>query len=216
VAPLFWWVSPLVTGSAAAIATIVAGRAIYVNRQIARLRATLDHIERTESQTYYKGLAEDFKKIRSDNAFARLVSSTEPTDIQLKSSLFFFLNHYELIAVGFKKGVLDKDFYRTFMRRTVVRDWNLCKAFILASRDQFNTEPRPDLYTEFEEIALEWEQEIQLEALSHRPRLRQSAFSTARRHVAGLPDRGAVVRYRKYLSVYIVVVTRRLRHWPRT
>jgi hypothetical protein len=48
--PSFWWVSPLVVGIGVLGSLAVAYVTINTNRQIARIKATLDLIEATESR----------------------------------------------------------------------------------------------------------------------------------------------------------------------
>jgi hypothetical protein len=151
---------------ASTIGGIIAIRAIWTNRAIARLRATLDTIERTESQEHYKRLTSVFKEFRQSPSMEQTIEEIlQPrTDKhrERRTEILFFLNHYELIAVGFRTGVLDKGFYAEFMRGAVVRDWRAARSLIEGMRidnEAQNPVPR-QIYEHFEELAKEWEWEI--------------------------------------------------------
>jgi len=149
---------------------IIAIRAIVTNRHLARIRATLDLIERTESQEYYQGLYEKFKSFRKSGAFsdrARLEKLLDPETEQEKADrteIMFFLNHYELIAAGFKNYILDKDFYADFMRGAVVRDWNAARQLI----ERLRNPDSPLAYEHLEALAREWDFEIRHENVMRR------------------------------------------------
>jgi hypothetical protein len=191
----------------------MAGLAIRANRNIARMRATLDLVERAESQQYYQDLSENFRNIRQKFLFDDLTNAPKEDEEKQKliSKLYFFLNHYELIAVAFKMKVLDKDFYSLFMRDTVVRDWQASKGFIRAARNDPD-EPRPGLYVEFEEVAQEWQAEIDLEELSV-PRRRPSIYGCVRRHIDALPNITRRRKISRFVVIYAIVAFRRARRW---
>ena len=130
---------------------------------MARMRATLDLIERTESQEYYQELATNFKDVRDSNCFEALENRTNKAIQEQRSDVLAFLNHYELIAVGCHNKVLDKVFYSQFMRSAVVRDWRAAEKFVNALRTTEGKE-NPALFEYFEALAVEWEEEIKIEA----------------------------------------------------
>ena len=154
---------------ASTVGGVIALRAIWTNRAIARLRATLDTIERTESQEHYKHLTSVFKDFRQSEAIQETIEEIlQPrTDAHRtrRTEILFFLNHYELIAVGFRAGVLDQGFYAEFMRGAVVRDWRAARPLIEGLRiDNEANNPVPrQIFEHFEELANEWEWEIRHE-----------------------------------------------------
>src|SRR5581483_3781070 len=83
----------------------------------------------------------------------------------LRTKILDFLNHYEMLSIAFQRRILDKLFYAKFLRWTVVRDWNAMRPFIEALRNEPGQPPRPSLFCEFEALALEWQTEIELEAM---------------------------------------------------
>jgi len=155
--------------TAALIGGAIAIRAIWTNRAIARLRATLDTIERTESQEHYKRLTSVFKEFRQspsiDETIEEILQPRTAAHRTRRTEILFFLNHYELIAVGFQTGVLDRGFYAEFMRGAVVRDWRAARPLIERLRidnEAENPVPR-QIYEHFEELAQDWEWEIRHE-----------------------------------------------------
>ena len=60
-APPFWWAGPAATVTAALFAAIFATLATRANRQMVRLRASIDFIERTESQEFYRNVVQTHK-----------------------------------------------------------------------------------------------------------------------------------------------------------
>jgi hypothetical protein len=159
---------------ASTVGGVIAVRAIWTNRAIARLRATLDTIERTESQEHYKNLTSVFKDFRQSSSTEETIEEIlQPrTDKQRarRTEILFFLNHYELIAVGFRTGVLDKGFYAEFMRGALVRDWRAARPLIDRLRiDNEANNPVPrQIYEHFKELAEEWEWEIRQETYLRR------------------------------------------------
>ncbi|MEH3146008.1 MAG: DUF4760 domain-containing protein [Methylobacterium frigidaeris] len=138
-----WW-SPFVPAIATLVSVIAAG--IYAtvtirnNREIARLKATLDLIEKAESSEFYRDLAVAFRNaLAPDDPTKKtpldaILRPKNPYEIDQRTKIVFFLNHYELIATGFERGVLDKSFYASSMRGAVVHDWRAAEPFVIALR----------------------------------------------------------------------------------
>jgi hypothetical protein len=157
---------PIVGGIiAATVGGVIAIRAINANRAIARLRATLDTIERSESQDHYKKLAIAFRDFRRTDSVERVLHPQTDEDRAIRTDVLLFLNHYELIAVGLDSGVLDKAFYAEYMRGTVLRNWKTVKPLIDRMRAENAIQnPRPTkIYEHFEGLAGEWEWEVRHE-----------------------------------------------------
>ncbi len=163
----FWWVAPLILGLSALTAAVISIVSIKANKKIARQRATLDLIERSESTEYYQATYQAFTQVRKDAAgFDQLINATNPQVTEQRQKVISYLNHYELLAIGIYQGVLDKGLYKRFMRSTVVRDWHEAEPFINHLR-----RPTPDsgsevsaskAYSNFERLAKEWAPEVQL------------------------------------------------------
>jgi hypothetical protein len=170
----YWWVTPLAIFGSALIAAGLSWLAIKTNRAIARKRATLDLIERSESQPYYRDLYEAFKSVRDDpTGFEPLVSPTNPTLKKQRQDVLAFLNHYELIALGCGSDVLDKDFYCGWMKAAVVRDWEATERFVHTIRrpigDSEHVDGHNKAFSEFEKLAIEWGAKRQKELILFPP-----------------------------------------------
>lgn len=166
---------PILSGIiAATVGGVIALRAIQANRAIARLRATLDTIERTESQDHYKNLTSVFGKFRRNPVLDPVLRPSNDDERKTRTEILFYLNHYELVAVGFRTEVLDKTFYAEFMRGAVVRDWQAAQELINRLREPDpKVGPSPLKYFEhFEALAREWEWEI-----AHEEKLRRQGKS---------------------------------------
>jgi len=147
-APLpFWWVQPAVV-SAGIIATLcVAAATILTNRRIARVKATLDMIEATESKAYYQTLYATYRRYRTDARFRDDVLNATDDGEALKNlhACWDYLNHYELIAIGCKKGILDEEFYRLWMGYAVLRDFREGECLIRKAREPGDDEAYVEL-----------------------------------------------------------------------
>lgn len=158
-APNYWWVQPLVTLFVGFVAMAMAGLTIRWNRHMARLKATLDFIEGTESKQFYQERYKAFRSFRDDRAFC--FGSTDEENNKKKENRYQcldFLNHYELGAIACFKGIIDEEFYAAWYRPAIVRDWNDARDLILEAR-----EPRkpgdpggPEALTELELLAVRW------------------------------------------------------------
>ncbi len=154
-APDFWWATPLV----GVVGASIAGMAIAANRRIARMRATLDLIERIESSDHYRRLFRSFKELGKSNGAVldRLKKPETEADKSLREDVLAYLNHYELIALGCKQGILDEAFYALWMRSQVVRDWHNSKEFIFSIREPTVPKGSVAAYIEFEGFSRRFE-----------------------------------------------------------
>ncbi len=134
----------------------VATSSVRANRSLARLKATLDLIERTESNDHYLKLRASFRRLETNSAdpafFARITKPTEEPDRTLRREIVAYINHYELVAIGCAVGILDEGFYRSWMRSHVIRDFKLARPLILAARTN-PADPVPAAYAGFEAMA---------------------------------------------------------------
>jgi Domain of unknown function (DUF4760) len=153
-------IAPLATLVVATLGAVIAYAAIWWNRRIARLKATLDLIEGSESKEFYQARYRAFRDFRRATHEERN-QIADPTDREhddLRAKCQDFLNHYELVAIACRHGLIDEEFYRSWMGPTFVRDWNEASILVIRAR-------RPDgpgdsgnsaAYAEFEELARRW------------------------------------------------------------
>jgi hypothetical protein len=128
--------APLFTAGAAVTGAFLAYAAIWWNRRMARLKATLDLIEGAESKEYYQARYAAYREYRRADAAERerIADPAERAWDELRARCQDFLNHYELVAIACRKGLIDEEFYRDWMGPTLVRDWNEAGALVRAAR----------------------------------------------------------------------------------
>lgn len=154
----FWWVQPLVVALGVIISLIVALVTIRINRRIARIKATLDLIESSESKEHYLNLYRNYKKYRMDAEFRRSIINPVNDDERVsQDKCCDFLNYYELICIGFKEGILDERFYRRWMKYAVLRDYHE-GADLIADARKTTSDGRRDetAYCELEALCIKW------------------------------------------------------------
>jgi len=157
--PDYWWVEPLIVGIGIAVSFGAAFYAVFTDRKTTRIKATLDLIEASESREHYLDLYSHYRKFRVDKQFKTLVLSPEPSDGgTARLRCFDFLNHYELVALGIKEGILDEDFYRGWMEYVVLRDYEEGRDLIVAARDDKDPNDPGNMvaYCELEKLCIKW------------------------------------------------------------
>lgn len=129
----------LVSATAALLAALYT---ISTNRALARKKATLDLIIKSETDEYFLKLTKTYTSIRDgeggvngaiaplEKLFARrrkqpgdepiVVTDDEVTLVKTVQS---YLNYYELIAIGIDNKILDEKFYQDWMRSGFVDAW---------------------------------------------------------------------------------------------
>jgi hypothetical protein len=144
----------------AIVAVVLTLTQLSTARAIARMRATLDLIEKAESSEHYVRVTSVFSDYRRRDAFLDLVDPPET----LRSDRFAvlsYLNHYETIALFIRKKVLDGPTYRDWIIGTLVRDWNAASTFVQRERWGWDANARlwtydPTLLQSLEALACSW------------------------------------------------------------
>ena len=148
----------LLPPTVALIALLVGWRtAVWVARQ----RATIDLIEKRESTDYYRANSRRFSELRRAAGFVHL---NDPATVEAQADrrrVIEHLNHYELVSLGIRRGVLSGGFYKRWMGGPFVRDWNAALDWIEGERwkhDPGSGEHRydPKIYQHFERVARRW------------------------------------------------------------
>lgn len=156
------------TPGIAAVATFFGWRAIVNNRSIARQKATLDLIEKRESTEHYRLILARFSELRKGPGFAHLNTPQDDQARDDRLTLIGYLNHYELVSIGLRQGILDERFYRAWMEGSFVRDWNAVAPWVERERWQRDSngrwQYRASIYQHYETMARRWSKEaIQLQ-----------------------------------------------------
>jgi len=149
------WFSPLAILLSATVGGIIAWAAVKTNREMARKRATLDVILKSESDEYFERIYAVFlsEKKRSSGLEALLHSESD-SERKAKMEVDNLLNHYELIAISIHQNILDEDFYKEWMRSTYVRHYKESRAYINGTRKE-----HPKVYICFQALAEKWDNE---------------------------------------------------------
>ena len=153
--------SPIAILISAFIGANIALQNIKSARQIAREKATLDLIEKTESTEFYRENHSVFRDRRLSNTIMRLTDPKSEADRRDRARLYDYLNHYELISIGIRKNILDEDFYKNWMRTAFLRDWEAAAEFIQRERwkqkdDTEEWEYNAKLFEHYNELAHQW------------------------------------------------------------
>lgn len=155
---------PLVTPAVISLSVIVAILGVWRNSAMTKRKATLDLIERTESTEHYWNIYGTFAKYRKGEGGSSFSDLNAPgNDAQKKKdrkAVLDFLNHFELIAIGIKKGILSAPFYKLWMRSTFCRNWDTAADFICRERWKKTPDGEWRYYNQFfehfERRALKW------------------------------------------------------------
>lgn len=118
----------------ALVSIIVAYRAIVNARRMARQRATLDFIEKVESGDHYRHIVQTFSDLRRGPGFGDIMNPQTEQAKDLRRCVNDYLNHYEMVAIGIREGILDEKIYRDWMRGPFVREWNAAAEWIQNER----------------------------------------------------------------------------------
>ena len=157
IAPAMTLISGLI---AICVALIVAWVTIRSNRAMARLKATLDLIEKSESSDYYLRINRSFSQVRREGLFDRLDNPMTAWAQVLRTDVGAYLNHYELVALGIENAILDEAMYKAWMAGPFVRDWNAAADWLQRERWRRGSDGgmtyRASLYGSYQRIALRW------------------------------------------------------------
>lgn len=152
-----------ITPAVALVSALVALGALLSARALARQKATIDLIEKVESTQHYRDINAAFSAVRrSADGFAKAAGDT-PEAIALRKQINDYLNHYELIALGIRRKVLDGAFYRAWMGGAFVRDWNAACDWI--EQERWRQQPdgswsyRKAIFQHYEHVACRWSKE---------------------------------------------------------
>lgn len=152
-----------ITPALVAISAIIAFLAVRNTRAVARQKATLDLIEKTESTEHYRKLAESFGDLRKGIGFSHLHNRADAAGKALRRCVIDYLNHYEMVAIGINADILDEAFYRSWMQSAFVRDWNAATPFIQRERWKKEGDGHwsyfPKHFEAYQEIAMRWSPE---------------------------------------------------------
>ena len=123
-------VQPAVTVCVGVLATAFAWEAVLTNRSSARMRATLDFLERLETTEHHLKRYRTFRKVRQSDSITQIVQELRGGDETDRDLCIDFLNTYEFISLGIRKKILDETYFRQAYEPTILRDWHAAAPLI--------------------------------------------------------------------------------------
>lgn len=69
------------------------------------------------------------------------------------------LNHYEILAIGVREGIIDEPIYRRWFQTGFVRDWEAASDLISRLRKDPDVYNRQAVFIELEELGSRWRSE---------------------------------------------------------
>lgn len=171
--------APIAISLAIASTTVIIGLtaigfATWTAHNVARLKATLDLIEKRESTEFYRQTNALFSSLRRGRGFAHLNNPTKKHEGD-RALVRDYLNHYELVSLGIRTKVLNGAFYRAWMGGPFVRDWNAASDWIQRERWKRDDRTRQwgydeQIFEHFEYVATSWSTDaVRLKALPRTP-----------------------------------------------
>lgn len=152
-----------ITPALVLLSALIALGSVRAQRAIARQRATLDLIEKVESGEHYREIVNTFSELRRGPGFGQIMNPQTKEAKELRRAVNDYLNHYELVAIGIRKGILDEKFYKDWMRGPFVRDWNAAAEWVQRERwklqDDGSWEYYDQVFLNYEFMAARWSSE---------------------------------------------------------
>lgn len=146
----------LLTGGAvilsAGLAALGVSRTIKNQRRIARKRAALDVLLKSEEERHYETMREVFIALRDGDGLQSVLDSKAKKKVSDRRTLQAFLNHHELISISMIQGIIDWKIYNKWMGPSFVADWNDSRELIAILRQRH----RKSMFSNFELVATRW------------------------------------------------------------
>ena len=128
---------------------VIAIWGIISQRSIARRRATLDHIVRSQGDGDLIGARQTFISLAKEPGGLAIWAEADREKSRETQSIALVLNEFELLAIGMQRGIIDFELYRRFNRSGVIHYWNHAAPFVHALRARVDNQM---IYHEFEEL----------------------------------------------------------------
>lgn len=130
-------------------AALIAAWGVVTQRAIARRRATLDYIAKTESDAAIISARKKFIELAKDPGGLAPWAEAAKESTDEVQKIRTVLNDFELISIGIQRGIIDYELYRRWLRSGTLRYWNHAAPFVLHLRGRLEDEM---IYHEFEEL----------------------------------------------------------------
>ena len=140
-------------------ASLVGG---WYASKVARQRMTMDLLIKSDSDEFYRKIYQTFDSERSKGKDGKLIyknlkeqKKKNKKDKEIQEEIISLLNFYELIAVGIKYKIVDKNIIKEYMKPTYLADFSSAENYLNGSRKGGH----PEAWVEFEKLAKEWSKE---------------------------------------------------------
>jgi len=141
----------------ATVGGLIALWSIRNQNRIARMRATLDVILKSESDVYYQNIYSTFRsELTRTGGLTSLRLANSNNEKLSRRDVNDFLSHYELIAIAIDKKILDESFYKEWMKSAYIRHYKDAEEYIRVVNEEQKTNL---LFINFKELAEKWERE---------------------------------------------------------
>lgn len=171
--PIWWSFAPaIISALIGPFALSVAVASLRASRKIARDRATLDLIEKRESTERYRRIHRTFYELRTGEGFEHLAGDMATKDPKTgrdnakdRQDIIDYLNHYELVAIGIQRKLLDASTYRAWMQGAYVRDWNAAADWVQRERWEYfdgQWQYRSSIFAAYQAVACSWSEQARV------------------------------------------------------
>lgn len=137
------------------LGSIIATIAIVANRKTTKERETINLISNFIWDKDYIAAREIFINLRDNGGLE--TCRADPMSDQSKA-VGKIMNHYEVLSIGMRRGILSKKIYADWQKTRFVEDWVEAKSFIEAVRRKNGNNEK--IYAEFERLAKKWQKDM--------------------------------------------------------
>jgi hypothetical protein len=136
------------------VASSVAIWSVLHQRAVGRRKATLEYIEKSESDGELLKAKAIFIKLIKDGRDLSEFANEHHDQSEQSLAIVRVLNNFELIAISIKQGVFDYKIFKLWHGGTIIVYWHRSNPFVKHLRLRLKSE---FMFNEFEEMALRME-----------------------------------------------------------
>lgn len=140
----------------AGIAALVARRAIYSQRAIARRNMTINLISQRIWDKDYIQARNLFNQAKNSREGLEYWGDNVHHQTDTVAAIRDVLNDYEIMAIGIQNGIVDNDIYKEWTKTTLVEDYEAARTLIAIVQHFAGTQ----LYVQYQALALKWAREM--------------------------------------------------------
>lgn len=119
--------------------------------RIARRRATLDIMMVEQTNPDWIQMRREFVRLKERGHLSQWAAPDKATSEEF-TVIKSYLNRYEIISIGVRRGTLSERIYKEWWRTAFVEDWIAVKPLVLEIRNRHS----PKFFIEYEWLAKRW------------------------------------------------------------